>query len=497
MLLQTATAEKSYDRLLQPSHRSTQFPQGYSLSSTQSAIVMQRVFISTSAHDPPILLLLIISLLISWPRALAHPNNLARLLHPPLQHAIGIGRRSFHSRKSLTARQSSSGFTLDPCDTDADCVSPRLCKYMADKRLLQCDGADNCRCRPSLLTRCANSDICPEGEVCGGGERVFPLCLSESFLNSSPSTELITEPYGTGLTLEQCLTNADCQGDRECAVAAPAGFSECTRPGLPCVCVPPVTTDCEKSSDCALEEVCADYGDVDTFWMSILYVATDPRTTIVRGEALTAEPCGADEECKSPRTCSLMGEACDGRYGCTCEPKERQECSKAGTCGPREVCGKRLGTRPSCASSAWVNRSKNWDRAFPEQTVGPQTTTSPQTTTVTIPGHLCVGVHLLQHLDRKELAYETDEIGDVLCDSENSCATPEHIVIWRGIGMMMARYCEEVGCVRRRMKVNSPKYRRGLVVPSRTNGLVMSAFVARYGTRAEELVLGAAIRVGL
>ena len=116
---------------------------------------------------------------------------------------------------------------------------------------------------------------------------------------------------------------------------------------------------------------------------------------------------------------------------------------------------------------------------------------------MTIPAHFCIGVHVLRHLDREELAYETDEMGDVLCDSEYRCATPEHMVVWRDRGMMMARYCEEVGCVSRRMKVNSPKYRPGLVVPSRTNGLVMSAFVARHGTRAEEIVLSAAIRVGL
>ena len=144
-----------------------------------------------------------------------------------------------------------------------------------------------------------------------------------------------------------------------------ADFSDCTGPGSACVCVPPVTTSCEKSSDCALEEVCANYRDVDTFCMSILYVAIDTRTTIVRDEALTVEPCVADVECKSPRTCSLAGEACDGNFRCTCELEEKQECSKAGTCGPGEIYGKRLGTRPSCASGAWVNRSENWDRAFP------------------------------------------------------------------------------------------------------------------------------------
>ena len=321
--------------------------------------------------------------------------------------------------------------------------------------------------------------------------------MSERFLESSVLNKPVTEPFGTGLTLEQCVTSADCQGDRKCALAFRDDFVDCTGPNSACVCIPSVPTSCKKSSDCALEEVCADYRDFGTFCMSILYVAKDTKTTIVRGEALTVEPCVADEECKPPRTCSRKGEACGARHGCTCEPDERQECSKAGTCDPRELCGNREGTRPSCVSSAWVNRSENWDRAFPEQTVGPQTTASPQTTTVTIPGHLCIGVHLLQHLDRNELAYETDEMGDVLCDSEHSCATPEHMVIWRGSGMMMTRYCGEVGCVRRRMKVNSPKYRRGLVVPSRTNGLIMSAFVARYGTRAEEMVLSAAIRVGL
>ena len=63
--------------------------------------------------------------------------------------------------------------------------------------------------------------------------------------------------------------------------------------------------------------------------------------------------------------------------------------------------------------------------------------------------------------------------------------------------MMMKRYRGMVGCVERVVKVKNPRYRRGLNVKTRTEGLEFSLLAAKYGTRAEEILLRTATRVGL
>jgi len=54
-----------------------------------------------------------------------------------------------------------------------------------------------------------------------------------------------------------------------------------------------------------------------------------------------------------------------------------------------------------------------------------------------------------------------------------------------------------VGCVERAMKVNSPKLKPGIRIPSKTNGLVFTALAATFATRTEETLLSAVIRFGM
>lgn len=111
---------------------------------------------------------------------------------------------------------------------------------------------------------------------------------------------------------------------------------------------------------------------------------------------------------------------------------------------------------------------------------------------------VCVDARALAHLPRDALVYEEHRKARVLCDVRGACATAGHMVRFEGRAMMMRSYCAVVGgCVERVMRVNSPRYRRGLVVKSRTEGLVFTAFAARYGTKVEEGVLATAVHVGL
>lgn len=110
---------------------------------------------------------------------------------------------------------------------------------------------------------------------------------------------------------------------------------------------------------------------------------------------------------------------------------------------------------------------------------------------------VCIDAKALDHLDRKDLVFDQHAIANVLCDASGSCATRGHIVMFQGKAMMMQRYCDIVECVTREMEVNSPRYRRRLVVKSKTAGLVYTAFAARYETGAEELALKLAVKAGL
>lgn len=111
---------------------------------------------------------------------------------------------------------------------------------------------------------------------------------------------------------------------------------------------------------------------------------------------------------------------------------------------------------------------------------------------------VCVAVHLLQLLPKHELVYDTHQSAVVLCDQFRSCATPGHIVVWRGLPMMMRSYCDIIGsCKHAFMLVNSPKYRRGIQIKSASPDLSFTSMAARYETRLEETLLTTAFRAGL
>lgn len=111
---------------------------------------------------------------------------------------------------------------------------------------------------------------------------------------------------------------------------------------------------------------------------------------------------------------------------------------------------------------------------------------------------ICIDANALTHLSSDELVYKEHRRGAVLCDKNGSCATPGHMVAYNGKFMMMSSYCTHSGgCAKRVMNVNSPRHRRALKIPSRTDGLHYTSLAARYATVAEEHVLKTLLRVGV
>lgn len=109
---------------------------------------------------------------------------------------------------------------------------------------------------------------------------------------------------------------------------------------------------------------------------------------------------------------------------------------------------------------------------------------------------ICIDVAALGHLSSEELICSCHPLSRVLFDAHGSCATAGHIVRYDGKPMMMKTYCSLVGCESRVMRVNSPRYRIGMRVQSKTDGLEYTALAARHETLAEQTLVSTIVRMG-
>ena len=321
---------------------------------------------------------------------------------------------------------------------------------------------------------------------------------------------------GEGLTFDSCVSQDECTDPRLCLPSVP---------GQTAYCAPLPLVSCTSTDDCDDGETCADAGQ-DVVCVSDAVVQVNLRdadadsdeeatkqgeedtiasagegdTIASAGEGdsgsassagVTGDPCQASANCAGSRICLDVpnGGLCDGGDQCRCIPTTSLAmCDDDSDCDEGEACfdideiqdvleditGIDLPSIPSDA----VEFKLCISRAAREDAV-------------------CIASHSLGHISREELVFEKDTIAHVLCDLNGSCATPGHMVRYKGRGMMMKSYCQLTSCVRKVMKVNSPRYRRGLTVPSHSDDLVFTALAARFQSRAEEGVLSAAVRIGL
>lgn len=218
---------------------------------------------------------------------------------------------------------------------------------------------------------------------------------------------------------------------------------------------------------------------------------------------LTGDSCDSDADCNGDRTCRSA-------LGGVCVPPLPQSCSSSEECEGGETCvlAETIIDGTICVSEEAALGVSDVDDMVPSEgspgpdDIGPTPSpdsdeddgTSPQASPEE---EVCVDASALEHLERHELVFAKHVTARVLCDLSGSCATRGHMVVWKGDAMMMRSYCDVVGCQEKVIKVNSPKYRRGLRVRTKTEGLEFTAFAARYESTTEEGVLKAAVRVGL
>lgn len=314
-------------------------------------------------------------------------------------------------------------------------------------------------------------------------------------------------------TLHPCSDNSSCKGDRECKSGDGKPCSESH-----CVCIPPKFKLCKDSSVCDSSEVCMSLSITPAFCMAGLVskALLSSKEQIVfppgkgpvlkckegTGNGLSFSSCTASE-CMAPRQCinlsmaqvaslgSNGGLQCCNSGSCVCKPPVVKGCNGEKDCTDGEVCGKAPFLPAACMTKKVVEDRKWVTLKSPEKPEEEKDETVPKSS------EGCIAVDLLRHLNRHELVYKNHRMMKALCDDAGSCATPGHMVLYGGRGMMMSSYCRVVKCVERHMLVNSPAYGRAVRVNTLSKGLVFTAFAARYGTRAEEGLMSAAIRIGL
>ena len=313
---------------------------------------------------------------------------------------------------------------------------------------------------------------------------------------------LRTPYYGT--TYESCSANGDCRNGWSCLNLN--GKQKCSENGSGCRCYPEKFRPCKDKKECPFGERCdrrkgdplhcysEDYAAVRFEIMSVRSPSAsakceprsgDPQDTGFKADSvLSYGRCRLSKDCKGDRECHNSGQE-QTHYGdccseesssCYCVHPEPTFCMSESDCESGESCvGSRVAP-PRCMDTKVRDN------------VGSQEFET---------GALCIDAEALSHLQAHELVFEKHQLAHVLCDDTGSCATPGHIVVYNDKSMMMRTYCDIVSCRSEVKRVNSPSWRKGMRIASKSEGLEYTTFAARWGTRAEEHVLNAAIRVGL
>lgn len=369
-----------------------------------------------------------------------------------------------------------AGVTFDFCQSPDQCLPGRACRYFPqlvmfsvspfEQPLELCQSRDPCICLPASPISCETSDGCPSGEVCVSlfnSTLSATVCISAStqnFLSLGFENRPIPSPRplneSVGLTLDSCSDPTSfCSFGRACYAYPPTDEILCASDQLQdCRCYPRLGPQrCNRNRQCERGEVCAvETSSGRRICMSAAAVNRQPRANVTDtlGPRLPPSPEAEPEE---------SGEQVDAE------------------------------SIPTPEADGAIQSDDESDPPA-EATPAPDEEQEPSSV-------VCIGADALQHLERGELVYAQDVWAWVLCDGNGSCATAGHMVVYEGRAMRMGRYCGMVGCERRKMMVNSPKRRAGLRVGSRSGGLEFTAFAARYETVVEEMVLAAAVRVGL
>ncbi|CAN8063402.1 unnamed protein product [Agarophyton chilense] len=359
------------------------------------------------------------------------------------------------------AREDARGLTGDPCFASLNCTGGRLCRGITGAECSVQSDVPCGLCLPLIFKFCSKHSQCDPGEVCARTAVDPSACLSSSIVseeNIKMGTPLFFSTEDDEKLL-RCRASDENQIDIDPRPSPASGHEVRPYPSYSLS-----FGNCSRSSDCLAESECI-YGKFDFE---------------------TGYECCAGRD----------------RSECYCLPRKPEPCTNDFDCSEiGEFCMEAFGKPARCVSrdnSAIL--SEEWNmHAVGKNGEDTRTKTDETGQNSTVSENSCIGLHHLNEMSPGTLLYKTHRFARVLCDEQNSCATPGHIVKYNRISMMMSTYCDigEVNCSAKIMKVNSPRYSVALEVLTLTEGLAFTAFSARHGTRYEELVLSGLIRIGL
>ncbi|PXF42540.1 hypothetical protein BWQ96_07702 [Gracilariopsis chorda] len=282
----------------------------------------------------------------------------------------------------------------------------------------------------------------------------------------------------------RCRIQSDCTPNLQCISINSS--TDCSQTSSYCACLPQTIQQatCNSSSDCSETETCIPVPGRVSSVIKFPDVSVCVHNSQMDFVDLT--PCSSVAGCPSHATCVTI------LFFSFCAASSSAEPPITQSPAPEPS------LEPEIPDSTPVAAPLHLEQDSPKQTEDGRDQEQREDQPDDIDGvPVCIAAKSLQHLPENMLLYSKHIPARVLCDAQQSCATPGHMVLYNGRPMMMRTYCQLVQCRSAVMPVNSVRYQWRWRLDSHTHGLSFLAFAARYQTRVEEHMLRTAVRVGL
>lgn len=411
--------------------------------------------------------------------------------------------------------------TFDPCQWNPDCQEGLYCTHLSELTVGRCYGRRGCSCLPARsVHQCSSEKDCRTGEKCAKipGARQEPTCYSEDVLPSDPffvdiasnsSTPAVSLP-SDGWISSSCRNDSDCAQEKfprvcqhysEDVPINMSGIDDLCGGRQMCVCKSKKESNakCKSSTDCGSGELCVIISDSakdvpgtceSSQVMGLDYFAEAFSLLTKKGQRSLPSPSLSPSA--SPSESSFSSSSPSISVTPSSEPSPTQSMSVSNSVSATVSASASTSASPSRSAMVTVSISPtaihNTSSASPSDEDGDVEQS---------PDAVCVDAAALKHIHVSELVYAKHRRASVLCDEQGSCATPGHIVEWRGEAMMMRSYCQHYGlCIQSVRLVNSPRMRMRVRVASNTKGLYFTPLAASLATRVEERILRSLVRFG-
>lgn len=226
---------------------------------------------------------------------------------------------------------------------------------------------------------------------------------------------------------------------------------------------------------------------------------SSPVRKTISTRQFTADACTSNSDCSSPRNCfdrqdnSLPYTECtSSSTSCFCSVSTGDTlCSSSSTCLTGDRCVTSSSTGVTLCISCKLTETLGQVELM---TVDSGSSCNVDITPTPTP-LACIAISSLGDLQPSELVFSIHRQATVLCANLNNCATPGHMVEYKGIPMMMRSYCKiSLDCITKVRLVNSPRMSVGLRLSSNSENLTFTALSAQHETKLEESVLHGLLR---